>query len=42
MATFNWYEMPPSQCERCGDRVVDEYCYEEIVFDDGDCDMTVS
>ena len=36
MATFNWYEMPPSQCERCGDEQFDSYCYGEIVFDDGD------
>ena len=36
MASFNWYELPPDKCERCGDKLTDIYCRGEIVFDDGD------
>lgn len=36
MPFFNWYELPPDTCERCGDKQYDIYCYGEIVFDDGD------
>jgi len=36
MPFFNWYDLPPDTCERCGDQYFDLYCHGEIVFDDGD------
>ena len=36
MPFFNWYDLPPNTCARCGDQQYDLYCEGEIVFDDGD------
>ena len=36
MAFFNWYDLPPNTCARCGEQQFDRYCHGEIVFDDGD------
>ena len=36
MATYTEFDLPPSQCERCGYSTFDGFCEGEITFDDGD------
>lgn len=36
MATYTEYDLPPSECERCGYSTFDGYCQGYITFDDGE------
>ena len=36
MATYTEFDLPPTQCERCGYSTFDGFCEGEITFDDGD------